>query len=82
MTAPAWWRTKHARSAATGAHGLDRQRRATMTWKEFIARVEEQGVTENTEIAWIDVIGWRRSPVVTRADHGMVIIVQRDGRTA
>jgi ribosomal protein L15E len=53
-----------------------------MTWHEFKARVEEQGVTENTEIAWIDVIGWRRSPVVTRADHGMVIIVQRDGSTA
>lgn len=75
---PTWWRRKHTQSSATGPHGLERPRRPSMTWHEFKARVEEQGVTDLTEIAWIDVIGWRRSPVVTRTDHGMVIM--RDGR--
>jgi hypothetical protein len=50
-----------------------------MTWREFKARVEEQGVTDLTEIAWIDLIGWRHSPIVTKTHGGAVVIVQRDG---
>ena len=49
-----------------------------MTWREFKARVEEQGVGENTEIAWIDVLGFRHSPIVTKTQGGAVVIVQRD----
>jgi hypothetical protein len=50
-----------------------------MTWREFKTRVEAQGVTDTTELAWIDVLGWMRHPVVTRTKDGMAIIVQRDG---
>jgi hypothetical protein len=53
-----------------------------MTWAEFKRRVEAQGVTDLTELAWIDVIGWRNSPMVTQMHGGSVAIVQRDGRTA
>lgn len=51
-----------------------------MTWREFKARVESQGVKDMTEIAWIDVLGWRDSPLVTKVQGGAVVIVQRDGK--
>lgn len=51
-----------------------------MTWREFKARVEQQGVKDMTEIAWIDVLGWMRAPHVVRNPDGTVIIVQRDGK--
>jgi hypothetical protein len=49
-----------------------------MTWREFKTRVEAQGVKDSTELAWIDVIGWMRNPVVVNTKDGMAIIVQRD----
>ena len=51
-----------------------------MTWREFKTRVEEQGVHDLTELAWIDVIGWMRPPIVTKMHGGAVAIVQRDTR--
>jgi hypothetical protein len=53
-----------------------------MTWKEFRTKVEAQGVTDLTELAWIDVIGWKNAPRVTPMRGGSVAIVQRDGPNA
>jgi hypothetical protein len=53
-----------------------------MTWREFKTRVEAQGVTDHTELAWIDVIGWKNAPMVTKMRGGSVAIVQRDGTNA
>lgn len=30
-----------------------------MTWKDFTTAVEAQGITDDDEIDWIDVSGWR-----------------------
>jgi len=42
-----------------------------MTWKDFKTRVESLGVTDDTLIAWIDVLG--------RSSYALKVTPMRDG---